>query len=705
MKTDDTAKVNTLNEITRAYLFELNDVHKLLEYGKLQLLLAQKLNYKKGIAYGLLNLGLYHWQTGNHAAAMDHYRKSLKLMKETGNKKGESSCYQNMGLIYSEKGRYKEALEYLFRGVTIKEAIKDVKGTGIGYNNIGNIFFDQGDYTQSLKYYLKSLKIKEELNDKIGGSMTSNNIGNIFLNQGKLDIALVYFNNAEKMQQGIADKQGLGFTLTNIGSIYEKKNQYAKALGYHLKALEARESVGDKVGMAESNSGLGNIYFNLKNMQQAFSYYLRSVQISEEIGYKKGLLGAYGGLGNVFEEKKDFKKALMYYDKMLDLATELNNKEGIRNAYINYASVYRKLKQFDSALKYTELYNEVKDSLLNKENFKQVAELNTRYETDKKEKDILLLTKDQQLNNMIINQQKIVRWGLIAGIVLLSISVFSIFRRYRYKQKANLLLESQKKEIQQKNILINDSIDYARTIQEAVLPTEDKMLALFPEHFVLYKPKAIVSGDFYWVHQTGQQLICAVADCTGHGVPGAFMSLMGYNMLENVVKNNDWIQPSLILDELNAAVVTRFPGADKEGAVKHGMDIACITIDGTTGMLEYAGAHNSLYVVRDGELMELKATKRGIGFVDNEKQFHYENLRMKLKRGDMLYLYTDGFPDQIGGPKRKKFYYTPFKELLRAISTLPLPEQQKKLEQAHVEWLAEKYDQTDDILICGIKYS
>ena len=387
---------------------------------------------------------------------------------------------------------------------------------------------------------------------------------------------------------------------------------------------------------------------------------------------------------------------------MLLLSKESELKEGTMTGYKSISEAYQNAMQFDSAFHYISLYYALKDSIFNKDNFKQLAELNTRYETEKKEKEILLLTKDQQLNAKIIKQQQLVRWGLIGGLALLSVSIFSIYRRYRFKQKANVILEKQKEEIQLKNVLITDSIDYAQTIQEAVLPTRQEIQEMIPDSFVLYKPKATVSGDFYWLGQVNERLVCAVADCTGHGVPGAFMSLLGYNMLENAVKDLQTAKPAHILDTLNEEVNHRLAGGELGEDSKHGMDISLISIDTKTNLLEFAGAHNSIYIVRANELIELKADKMGIGG-NKLNEAGFKNQETTLQKGDMIYLFTDGFPDQIGGPNRKKFYYRPFKELLLEISTLQPEEQRKKLNDTHSTWMGEKMDQTDDILIMGIR--
>jgi serine phosphatase RsbU (regulator of sigma subunit) len=700
---EDTFKINLLNDITKSFMVELNNSEKVAEYSAIELALAKKLNFKRGIAVGTFYKGFGCWSKGDYAGALVHYKQALSIMKGIKNRRGESFCYLNIGQTYSDMGNLPEALQYMLKGLKIKEELNDQIGLEVGYNNIGNLYLTHGNYTQALNYYLKTLKIAEATNDGLVTAYANSNIGDVFYGQGKLDIALVYYKKALKHQEERKDARGASTSYTNIGNIYSTKRQYKEALVYHLKDFNAKEAVNDKQGMAVASNNAGFDYFGLKKFDQALSYQLKSFNLCKEIGFRRGLVNAAGGIGNVYEQKKEYEKALIYYEQMLSIAKELDYKTGVSDAYSNHASVYTKLKQFEKALEYTELFHNAKDTLLNKDNFKQVAELNTRYETDKKEKEILLLTKDQELNAKTIKQQQLVRWGLIGGLALLFISIISIYRRYRFKQKANVLLEKQKEEIQQKNILITDSIDYAKTIQEAVLPTSLEIKSLLPESFIFYKPKAIVSGDFYWLHALNDRLICAAADCTGHGVPGAFMSLLGYNMLEDVVKTAATTSPGALLDGLNRQVRTRLSGDDKEEIIKHGMDISLIIIDKINNRLEYAGAHNPLYIVRDKELIELKADKIGIGA--NKKQgVLFTSHTFELTKGDMIYLFTDGFPDQIGGPHRKKFYYPPFKDLLLANSLLDMQQQQAKLEEAHFNWLSGKYEQTDDILIMGIRY-
>jgi serine phosphatase RsbU (regulator of sigma subunit)/Tfp pilus assembly protein PilF len=659
----DTSEINTLNEVARAYLFEINDNSKSYDYINRELALSKKLDYKKGLAFGYSNMASFYTNKGEFKIALEYNKLSLKFMQEIRNKKGESSSYINIGQNYSNLGNYRSAVTNMLQGVKIKEEIDDKRGVAVGYGNIGSVFFAQQKYDEALKYYLSSLKIKEEINDKPGMAMSYNNIGSVFFSQKKTDEALIYFEKSLKLKKELGNKKGTAATYTNIGEIYLAKNK----------------------------------------INQAFSFQLKALEIATEVKDKKGMLNAYDCIGGIMEKKKNYAEAIIYYNKMLALAKESDLKEDMMSGYKGLADSYKAIPNFDSALTYRSLYYEIKDTLFNKENFKQLAELNTRYQTDKKEKEILLLTKDQELNAKIIKQQQLVRWGLIGGLGLLFVSIITIFRRYRFKQKAHKILEIQKAEIQQKNVLITDSIDYAKTIQEAVLPTPSRIKNLLPDSFILYQPKAIVSGDFYWLHANGNQLICAVADCGGQGVPGAFMSLLGYNMLEDVVKTSSTFAPGILLNALHQQVIARLSGEDKEETVKYGMNVSLISIDRTSNRLEYAGAHHPLYIVRNTELIELKAATSSIG-LDKKINYSFLSQTCDLKSGDMIYLFTDGFPHQTGGSGQKEFSEPSFKELLRSISPLKPEEQKIKLDEALALWMGGKMEQTDDILLMGIRF-
>ena len=698
---EDTTKANLYIEITRAYLYDYNDRDAMQAYSEKNLILSRKLNYKKGIAYAYNFLGIVRWGKGDLDKALNYYKNGLKLMREIKDLKGESSCLANIGYIYNDKGDYTLAVQYTLKGTRIKELMNDKRGIAICYNNLGNIYLNQSNFKEAVLSHFKSLKLREEMKDSSGVGGCYINIALVFEAQNKMDEALLNYKRALKAVSSVGDKFGIGIALNSIGNVYMSKKNYEAALDNYTRSLRIRKESDDKQGQAECYNGIGNVYLEKKKYKEALEYQLQSLHLQELTGSKKGSALTYNNLGNISEQMKHYTNAVDYYKKALTISTDINSRDVMRDAYKNLASTYEKIQDNENALKYLNLYYSEKDSILNKENFKQIYEINTRYETEKKQNEIELLTKDQIINEKTLKQQKIVRITLILGLGLVGILLFSVYARYRFKQKANLLLEQQKKEIQEQNVLITDSIDYAKTIQEAILPNNKRIKEFFPQSFILHKPKAIVSGDFYWIGQKEGKIICMAADCTGHGVPGAFMSLLGFNMLDNIIEKEQ-TQPAKILTALNKEMVAAMTQEQFNTTVKHGMDAAIISIDKEHMEFEYAGAHNSLYYIRNGTLNEVKADKQSVGSYKEGKEIIFQNHLLPLEKGDVLYLFSDGFPDQIGGPNRKKFYYPPFKELLLSIHHLDMEEQRSILDKTITDWRG-TLDQTDDMLVMGIR--
>ena len=247
---------------------------------------------------------------------------------------------------------------------------------------------------------------------------------------------------------------------------------------------------------------------------------------------------------------------------------------------------------------------------------------------------------------------------------------------------------------------VTDSIRYAKRLQESILPSPRFVKELLPEAFVLFKPKDIVSGDFYWFERAGSKVLFAAVDCTGHGVPGAFMSLVGHNGLNQAVKEHDLNQPAAILDDLNQLATETLNKHVEDGRVQDGMDLALCALDLNSMNLEFAGAYNPLYVIRDGEVLQTKGDKFAIGGGKHDKTFTNHNI--EIKSGDSLYIFSDGYADQFGGNKGKKFMYKKFRDLLISMQDRPMEEQGKLLDSTIEKWKGD-YEQVDDILVIGVK--
>jgi len=287
--------------------------------------------------------------------------------------------------------------------------------------------------------------------------------------------------------------------------------------------------------------------------------------------------------------------------------------------------------------------------------------------------------------------------GMVALFVVLAGLIIGFFAKQLRLQREET--QAQKEVLDQLYQDLTDSIQYAQRLQSTILPTLGNVRQLFPKSLIFYKPKSVVSGDFYWFKNVGGKKLFAAADCTGHGVPGAFMSLVGHNFLNHVTKV--FLDPAQILNNVNR-LATEVMKTNSSG-VRDGMDIALCSYHEDSRTLEFSGANNSIYIIRNNELMELKATKRSIGsFGEQGENFHTH--KMQMEPGDMLYCFSDGYADQFGGSENKKFMRKNFKSLLCEISKLEISEQEKALQHAFETWKG-NFEQTDDILVIGIQIS
>ncbi len=270
-------------------------------------------------------------------------------------------------------------------------------------------------------------------------------------------------------------------------------------------------------------------------------------------------------------------------------------------------------------------------------------------------------------------------------------------------ERTSLIIQENSLRIQHLYNDVTDSIKYALRIQNSILPPVSYVKKYIKDAFFLYKPKDIISGDFYWFEEQIDDFFIGAVDCTGHGVPGALMSMVGHNILTRAVTDHGLLKPADILDELNESVSKALrTGQEDAAGSKDGMDIAICRINYKQNIMQYAGAFNPIYRIRDGELEEFKANKFPIGHYVEDPSLKYTNIDFELRENDIYYIFTDGYADQFGGPKGKKFMYKQFRELLLQIHTLPFEEQRQALDDAILNWMQDE-PQLDDILVIGFK--
>jgi serine phosphatase RsbU (regulator of sigma subunit) len=654
--------------------------------------------------------------------ASEYALEGLERAEAIGYRKGQAKAMHVLGMINMNTADYDKALEYNLRSLKISEELNNKNDISTSNNNIGMIYWSQGNYDKALQYYLKSLTIDEELGNQNGMASSYNNIGLIYWSQGNYDKALDNFTQVITIYSQLKDKKGMAGAYSNIGGVNYYKGKMDISIAFFKKALALYEEVNNKPGMSTICVNISDVLIEQKKYEEALEYTTRSLNIEKETGNKAQVCYAYMSIAKNYAERNIFSKAIENFNYAIEIAKEINALKQLSESYKALSEVHQKMNNYKEALDYHHKYSAIKDSILNKESSAQIAEMDAKYNNDKKNKEIELLKKEKEIESITRAAEKsrseFVRNSLIGGCVFVLLIAVLLYNRNKVKQKANMDLAAKNQSISEqkekiglqnmelaiKNKEITDSIKYAKRLQEAILPPNALVKRLLPESFVLYKPKDIVSGDFYYVEEWGGKIFVAAVDCTGHGVPGAFMSIVGYNLLNQALNVYGLEKPFLILNDLNKNISKMLHQTAEESSVKDGMDICLISVDFKSMVLEYSGAFNPLWIIRNKSLIEIRADKFPVGAFVGEDIKSFSHNSYQLEKGDMLYLFTDGFADQFGGAAGKKFKYKQLQNMLVDNSYKPVDEQYQVLDQTFEGWKG-SLEQVDDILLIGIKIS
>lgn len=492
-------------------------------------------------------------------------------------------------------------------------------------------------------------------------------VSNAYNATKEFDAAIMWRRKAITHAREDANEFMLGDSYRYLSNTYSRMNRYDSSLIYGHMALESfiKHKIPSRVNVMTNSMA---------------TIYLKTGQTEKARKLLEAIL-----------DDPDYNNDSYFYDLSLKTAAQLYKKTGdlaranrLYEMYMTHADSMETVKELS---KITEL--NLKSEI-------ETAELKYEFEQNKKEEQFL---KEKQ-------KATIIRNALIAGSLLFLLLILVLFRSNHSKKKANTLLHHQKGEIEYQKKEIQDSINYARNIQLASLPNEASIKQAFTGHFILYKPKDVISGDFYWFHQSDDPLathplFIAAADCTGHGVPGAFMSMLGADCLDSIIMEKHTLDVGKALSGVNRKIKSTLSQSDQEDSIRDGMDIALCAFNSTFTEVQYAGAHRPLYLVRQKELIEYKATKQSIGgFTEFDQEFATHTIA--LQKGDMIYLASDGYADQFGGDKGKKFTTARFKELLISLSTKDCEEQKQFLDHTIENWKG-RTEQLDDIMIIGIR--
>ncbi len=670
---------------------------------------------------------------GNHALSIitpissSEFSFAREGIEDNAIKKLRATTLDNLGCYYFLKTDYFNALDYYQKALKIDEDLKDKNGIAKRLGHIGMVYSHRGDYPRTLDYYFKALRIDEELNNKNRVGVHLGNIGVVYANQDDFPKALDYYFRAQKVYEELGLKNDIASNLGNIGSVYSDQRDFPKALDYFFKALKMAEELGNKNFKAVWLSSIGSVYAEQKEYDQALNYYFKALKMVDELGHREARTMILTNIGSLYTSIGNYKEAEQYLKKAIVLSDSLGTLNYLRQTEEFISRLYDTTRQYKLALIHYKKAVALKDTLFSQESKKELIRKEMNYEFDKKEVAI----KAEHDKALAIAQaerkkQQIVIWSIACGLFLVVLFSGFIFRSLRITRKQKNIIELQKNEVsKQKEIVekqktkILDSITYAQRIQQSILMEESEIQNYLPESFIYYQPKDIVSGDFYWFtplsdsphkgEKAGEgYFVIAAVDCTGHGVPGAFMSMIGNLLLNQIVNEKQITQPSEILTQLNHGVYEVLHQRKTGISSEDGMDIALCTIDYKNNILQYAGAQNPLYVLSDGKIEVIKADVYGIGGssmiskADNPLKNKYTNHVISLKKGMSIYLFSDGYIDQFGGSERKKFGSQKFKDLLLGIQHLNMQKQKEAIASAYKEWKGD-IAQIDDILVMGIR--
>ena len=651
-----------------ANIYSNNDYDKGIEELTKAYNIDKKINYYRGLTNCAVSFGILNAKKGNYKDALIYFNESIELSKKHFPKENIGSRLNNIGIVYRHLGNYSKSVEYFLNATKEHTEYKDTVGLCSVYNNLANTLNNMNRCREALTYHFLALKIRMRKHLTTDIRSSYGNIGSTYDNMGKPDSALYYFKKALALYKDKEDKTNLARLYNQIGDAYRSEQQSDSALGYLQNANKLFNELGDGKGLVLSAQALGKLYLQLNNYTKAESYLLQALEIAQKTKQKDDEKDIHFLLAKTYTAEKKYQKAIDYF--------------------LKYDSLNSNLSEINNAQK--------------------IADLQTNFEVEKKQAEIKKLEQEQTIQALAIEKQdgeiKRQRWGLIlsglSGLLALAF-VYVLYKSNKQRKKDNKQLFEQKEIIEQKNKEVTDSINYARRIQQAVLTGEDVWNKISKENFILFKPKDIVSGDFYWAYiSPNGRCIWAAADCTGHGVPGGFMSMLGNSFLNEIVIENRIYKADEILNRLRAKVIQAL---EQKGMTeqKDGMDIALCVWNKVDNTLEFAGANNAACIVRKKELIELKPDKMPIGsYVTDSQKFTLT--QYKLQPNDIIYLSSDGYPDQFGGKNGKKFKYRQMEELLTTNSEKPMAQQKEILDTSFTAWKGD-LEQIDDVLVIGIK--
>ncbi len=644
----------------------------------------------------LKKISLKYFKNNQYQISNEYAKKGLKLLSEE-NIPDKIYFWDIISENFIKLSEFDKSYIYIKKILDNATKINDKHYEGNAYLNLMKVYWKQGKYDKAAETGIKAANIFEKLKD------TEN------LDIAKLDIALIYIDlqdldAADKIFDDFLSKKKQKDTLL-IAGIYEKKgviqfykNNFSSARFFYNKALNLYNKLNDELSAAVETGNIAETYEAEKKYSKALKLYNEAIKTEKKHNYSSGLIFLYEATGKLYTETKQYRKAEQSLNKALYYIKKTKETRELPNIYNLFQSLYAKTGNYKKAYKYSLKKEAVKDSLTGEKVQNQINSIRIKYETEKAEKENTFLKKEQEYQKGINKRQSYII--IIISLLLFFIILFSIlqYRLFLKNKKIKNILSEKNKKLNEAYTDIKQNIKYAGKIQNVMLLTYTETLKEFSEFIIFYKPAYTLSGDFYWSKKINDTVFVAVGDSTGHGVPGALLSITGMSFLNEIV-TEDFIQTDVILNNLRNKIKFRLNQNGNENKSYEGWDISIFSVNLKTKQIQFSGAYNHLYSVSNKNIEIYKADRQPVGIYPYEKPFTKKEF--KTNKNDIIWMFTDGFKDQLN-TNMKKFGTQKFKELLVSISDKDLPEQKNILKNEFYKWKGD-FKQIDDILLLGIK--
>lgn len=710
-----------------------------LEYCFESLKISEEIGDKTSAANSFNLISNIYYYQHNYLESSKYAFKNLTIVEELKDSNAIAIAYNNIGGNYVIDKKFEKALEYFAKSLEIKLKLKDEKAVGFAYNNMGNCYLELNQYSKAFDYLQKSFEIRDKISHKLGLAYSHSGFGSYYLKLKKFEKAAYHFKKSLELSQNLGSLEQMKLSAEGLYQTFQKMGNYKEALTYHVLFRSMEDSLFNDKNTRQITQLEMQYEFDKKQKVIELEQIKKETETRAEMKRQK-LISTFALVGffliglmvvvllrsyktkqrdNLLLEEKN-RQITEQSNDILEKNEELTQqKEEIQSQADLLEATNHELEKLSIVASKTEnaiviaspageieWANDAFQRLYgySLEEFKTIKGSNIRMASDNPEIELALkeciiyrkpvsyVTCSANRNNVPVYVQTTLT-PIVSdnGDIVKLIAVDADITKIKLAEK----------EVEKVNKDITDSIRYASRIQEALLPTEKFLKAVIPNHFIINLPRDIVSGDFYWVMYKNHKTILALADCTGHGVPGAFMSVLGMAFLKEIVNTVNQVDAADILGRLREKVIQSLHQKGREGEANDGMDMALCIFDFKNLSLQFAGANKGLFLVRDHELVEYKPDSFPIG-IHEMRHIPYTNRHIELMPNDHIYLASDGYVDQFGGDLGKKFLVKRMKKVLVEIRYKTMEEQKQFLSKMFHRWKGD-HKQVDDVLFMGIK--